>query len=1397
MSNLAFTDLGEATENLSFTTKKKKKNSPLKLLFKFYKIAYYQKIPREKSFLKQKIEAVFTTIIWWLQISSLLWLPDLPIEGWKKSMGIWHFIGFLRLDNTCSALGVINFCIYASISTILFNFAFIAILILFHKSIKLPELWISFCKKSLYLLTNFLSIPSIALLVFCLKLNFSSQKNAADYYDNSYVKDFEVSIFIQAFIFLSLILCFIILLADSIFTSDIRHSIANFDLKVKAHSQIDIHCALFEIIFSIFHSIVSKDNIEYFQFSLMVTSILLLIEAMKSLSYFSIFMNCLIAVKYCAVMCVAGIFFFGNIIDRAFLITLFTLTVMPILCVFIVQFLLHRVKNNKPDIPSDLQRIEGLFYAEHCLRPFLCSDNIEFKDKIFSSLGKCYNNTKLHKNKLLVIWEVNYCIFTLNNEALAKIKFSKIADSIFSLEGNYQEYICKKTLSEFHSNESAEYLDYFQKIHDSKLEDEIICTKLLDFWKELVSINPNINILNKHAKMISESIKNLDKEYTHLSSLFPKCKEPLVFYSTFARDILYDNEKSAILEYKIKSIDKITTSSSKDSKSFNYFDDDSGIILASAEIENFGKISFANGRACEILKCPIDDIIENNISSIIPYPYSELFNKGLYNLLQLVDDANLKLPDSFFFALPDDHIIECTGKMSIACFSSKLWFVLIFREKITKRQFAIISSNGDIYAHSKKFAKFAAQKSKNLQYYNISQLFPNLHDTNLQPWKLYPVPSITIETYLAYCVIEFYNIKIPYIILVNDPDEISSWKHGHFGDFQSPEPGIIKKVHSALHLKRHLTVNGSKNFQSEETLNFSQKLHSKETAFRTDTSHFDSSFDVLLSGGIIENEKSSLRSSVKSESLSQTYTLNHIVKLSTRALKIFHIMLVLSMVTAIVTNLIVVFYISSKVKSESNIDVPITLGKLQEVFHAYTFYARAVSVIESLNGPPEILAFSYENYYTQAKNLEELYQNIVSTLLNWKSCSMTIFTDEKAVIWSTTGGIHLEKTNLINIIADFIKNGNDFIAKQIKKEDNSDELRFFSLNGYWQAFRYCNDTLFELNDCVIEEINTLELQMNILLSVGFGILLLCFIIIIPFCLSAIKMENNFWNLIKKNAYINYGKLKQACLDRLINIHERDYNVSDEGKKSKEANLKNYWKYVWRISVYLLIALLFVLFNSLYLYKHCALLLYLRPNLLVNLINTQVLYKNLMVWSSELTVVGVPQSLTTLLANSNPFMTTEAKFHEVWKYLSYSEKKLRDKKYSILLNDEFMKIFYEKTENISNFLEYGTYSAGKLLAIEGSYMDYSHRYDFLVVWEYLMIELNNIDNQLDLLIDLVDTESKNEINFQLDLIIASLVLFVASSLAIYLGCYLPFFSREKKNLERMQSITKLIPNKYIR
>ncbi|CAG9311140.1 unnamed protein product [Blepharisma stoltei] len=1393
----------EDTSQLKRINRIRGKKSLINSIFEFYRASYYKKNPKERALFNQKVQVIFTNLIWCIQISSLLWIPDLQITGWKDIMTVWEYLGYLRLDTICAASNVVNFCIYASLGIILFNFTGILFLAsLIYHSVRIPRIFYRTFRRTLYIGSHFSLIPNVALLTLCLKYSFFPKDYALEYPEGNNGSDFKVNVGLLVAIIILLIIYFFILLLNAVFSGDIRHSMAKQILEARAHSRVEFHLAFFTYLSPILHAFLAVYNIVYFQILIMIFSGILMAEVMIYLPYFSTFVNCIMALRFFIVMMMAFIFVFARIIDKAFVITLFAAIILPILCLILIQIIIILQRKIKNEIPASIKLGTDIYGFEHLLRYALCLNNSIHSDQILQIFADCFLNSKLYSYKLTTIWETNYCIFTLNNDVLAKIKLSKGRESDITLEGIYQEYSCKKILSDYDSNESTEFLKYFNKIQDIRIEDEIVCNDLLDFWKELVSFKPELQKLNKMLISISDSIFYLNKEYTNLVVKFPKSKEAYLMYSSYVRNILSDVEKANYLESRMRSIGKIATNSFRDNKNISYFDESNGLIIISGENKDFGKITYANSKAAEILKYPLQGIIENSIDFFMPKPYSIYF-KDIYTNIQPISDTELDLPPTIFLKLPNHSIIQCSGRISVTSIQNSIILVFAFKEKESKHQIALVSEEGEIYDYTEKFVENSGKTAKNLRGHSLKKLFPSLTSKNLVPFEPYKLYS-TKETYLILCNSTFLGLSINYIVLLNDYLEIESWKHG---DAEEAKFGKNIRFSSASNISLKYASSILPGDEAEKSTRTAREMKTVGFDSKPDVSQASIEDTIALTEicekleNLEKNEKivESEKMSQKSDNLSQSHVLENIVISTSKSINIFHCVFIISIIVVLATNSAVLFYTSSKVESASNIDIPITVGNIEKAINSIAHFARGILVIKDSQGPQEIIDYCFDHFLSTLAALDDLHLIVLTNVTGSSSCSSrNIFSDENIDYWKVDDGFYLEKTNLIDLLADFIRKGNSFAGKLDNWENVTEELIFFVVNGWGETLKRCNSSFYDSVDCELNGINDLKVKMDALLSVGFGVLVLCNLIMIPFGISVVNMKNKFWNLIKEFALISYIELKQACIDRLSSIHgECDIMFTDGNRMSKKANFKNYWKYTWRIGAYLLITFVFYLINISYLYLNCADFLYLRPTLLRNIINSQVLYIELSVWSSEILAEDSLFDLRDIIPEAYPFKEPEIKANEVYSALEYSISQLKNKKYNPLLSDAYMAKFYEHFSNSTNYMEHGALAGGNIITVDSSYMDNAHEKDWIGTWYNLMVELDELDLKYDILISSADSDSLSVIKSQLNWIIISLVIYIFFSLLLYLIFYLPFFRKEINNLKRMKVMSSIIPVKYSR
>ncbi|CAG9323970.1 unnamed protein product [Blepharisma stoltei] len=984
----------------------KKKKSIEDTIFEFFFILYYHHNCKEKSLVKQKLKLAIEATIWCLQMVSLLWIPNLLISDWEANMTMWVAIGYVKIDNTCSAFDIEDKCLYISMA-----YDFIVILGIFacflaiYFSKSLPKIIISLLNRLIWLWLNFLCIPSLEIFTLFLKYS-SQQKNVTEYKKNEDSAKYEISSPIQTLSIIAILICFLTILLYSILSSEIRHCAAKSTVNAKAHSKIEIHTAIFTFSFPVFYSIFADNYILHLQILALIISVFLIAETISFFPYFSEYCSIVVIIRFFIVALVSFLFIFGYCLDNSLSISIFAIILLPISIIFIIIYTLKLHKKLSKNIPESIDGIHDQYHLEKSLRYALCSENHKNKDEIIRIFENFFLFKGLHRCKLQIIWIANYCLFTLKNGALAKIKLSKAKSlSEWSLEARYQEYLCNRIITEFDSNESVSYENYYHKINQIKHQDRKLCENLSSFWEEVTSKNLSFYNLIRTLNSIDDGIEFLNAEYKQLTTKYHNSRDALIMYFLYMRNILHDYDNSDKINYKLRFFDRIFSSITNNTQNLSCFNSSNGILLISNEDENFGEILSANSKAMSFFNLSLHDIIGNNIQSFIPEPYKTKILDKMNHMVHFSSTTDTYFNDGCFFISKKNYLLETIGKASITSINSVLVTILVFKINRTQHQAALVSEEGEIYCYSEGFSEIAGN-CNNLAGLNIKSLFPCLEKTELQPLTPYHIPGLKSETILIFMHSEFYSIKIPYVLLINDPNEIIKWKDENWRtqyDFSSensvrPTPFSFQMLKSSV---------------SEEN----SPLLSKEALGHDYLS--DETTKII-------KEKNNTEKSQSTESSSQCVFLQ-MIKISSRSIDVLHLILVLlvtfnQICVVIFTNLAVLFYAFNRINAVRDLSLPKALGDIGKSFQQIGLLSRLIFIFYPLSQAASIVNFCFSRFEENVKNLDNLYTNISGNLTNWGSCSGNdIFSENNINLWKIDDDIYKEKTNLIDTISQFIQ----------------------------------------------------------------------------------------------------------------------------------------------------------------------------------------------------------------------------------------------------------------------------------------------------------------------------------------------------------------------------------------
>ncbi|CAG9311164.1 unnamed protein product [Blepharisma stoltei] len=1359
----------------------KKEKSIKDSIFEFYCRLFNRTRNQEDSVTRQKLIIAIEGTIWCLQVISLLYVPDMPITNWKNNMIIWEVIGHIKIDNTCSALGIIDECFFILLSFTYASFTSVIILVIaIYYSYSLPSQVFTILYYLFYLWSIFFLIPSIEIFSLFFKYNFLSQNKISEYEDGKQLADFEVGSIWKITIIFLLIFGFILYLFYTEFSAEIRHSAIEKNLNAKAHSRIDTHIAIFTYIFPIAFALFAKDHIIYLQILAIFFSMILLKETANLLPYFSIFCNTVIILRLCFIALFSFIFILGRLMDNSLAISLLLIILGPLSSVFIIQFSIKLQTKPNKDIPENLNKINSQYDLEKSIRHELCSNSTAHKDEIIKIFENFFIEKRLNGNKLQAIWAANYCYFTLQDESLAKIKLAKtkyIPDS--GLESNYQEYLCHKNILEACASQSSQFSNYFLQFHTIKKADQKLCINLFNFWNEITSTKPDLTKLKKSLSRINNEISELNSNYHQIFTKFPNSRESLALYVSYTKDITYEYEKSNLIEVKLRAIERSQSNPINNSSNFSYFNDNNGVLVISNEPSNFGEILFANPKSSEIFKLPLKNIASDNFFNFIDPYYKERVREKSKQFIQFSSVSEIDLSQGFFLTVRN-NLLDCTGKLWATSINSLLVAILVFKPKENSHQFALVSESGEIIRYSRNFAKILRKSDENLIGCKLKKLF--FKSENFE-WKLdfpYHIKQNFGEYLLILSLYEIYNIKIPYIILINDSEEIFKWQNSN-----KPAQNDQEKLEVA-------TNKLSVNFAECDTFRTISSYHKENQR--------DEDLDSKMNLFTDEDAKNSSDQQDAKSQVSVTaiqHKFLNMVHSSARSINILHLAFVFSIITVLAVNIAVLAYAFADIKFISDMNLLVNIGKAGKNFQRIALYAQILLIVPSLqieNGDLLIIA-SVEKYVQALSELETVYSSIISNSRNWNACSsQSILGEDKMNLWSTEDWTAREKANLIDTISMFIKNGNEFERKLADPSENPWSVyRFLLLNGWGVALDYCNQSLIDIIECQESMMIEFKSQMIILLILGPAVLIACILMILPFYYSIFKIENILWNNIRKNAFNSYSELKQTILERLKEVHAKSENLFSYQNPSMEPYIfKSYWRYSWRILAYLAAVILFCLINTTYLYEECSQYLMDRPEVLKDLIQNQILYTTAAVWGQQMSGETYGLGLWLQFPFATPFSRSTPIINSTIISIENKKLALRNSKFSSILSDNFRRLFYENNNGVCPYFDLGVYAAQELWRFDIYTLAYGNSNPQF--WVDFMDNLQHIDEFYTSAIDEIDKYSQSVIDDQMKIITISLISFIMCSFVAYFGFYLLFFRNEKKYMQKINAILKIIPSK---
>ncbi|OMJ90888.1 hypothetical protein SteCoe_6650 [Stentor coeruleus] len=1305
---------------------------------------------------------------------QLLWNPELTINSWDKYSKFWEIIRIPSFDAAAAKFNVLPQFFYVLVADLGIILALIISLCILRFIKRKPPVIVLAIARFIWTVTSeIVFIPAI--ICFMIVFKYSSGNYV-------YVQEYVGEIIAENMNFgssgkiLSAFLCFLVIVYTFVYES------CAFDIKVenekslndsRLHGKVNISIRIISMLNCILYVFFQKTNYEVYLILFIVLHGLLSFGMVYYIPYYSIFVNFMQFFVQFNCSCTAIFFLIGDFLNTAQIPFITTIIFQPILLILSYETVLYRFSH----IPEPCESFGKPFeiYALS-IRKYL--GNGELKEGLIKSMN---NNYKAYPNKLNRLLQTYYCIDELKNPILGLNKIITTSHGGLDIFSNFQVYKCKSALKTYCSEncEGFKLYKYFVDFALTKEKDHFFCNLYSNFLSKMLEKSPELKKLKFFVKELAQNMKKLKTNYEELITSFPSAFETKEMYGSLLIHIFCEVEIGHKYMSKMPGSDNLHMKIML-KNNFNFTSDRCFFVVSGKEL-TLGKIIYYNKNFINLIGISDETIHGFYLDEIIPPLFRDGHNKHLKNFLE--NHTNNIIFHTYSLCILDasGYLVECIISSETIGYKSSVDFICtIDPVKSKDKEMAIITPNGYIWSHTKGFPLMLGFEVDFVEHKFLNSLIPDIDIENLKPNQLVKVLIRDIEK-------KKFKKCLNFLLKIEKVGKVSIYFL-----YVSADEAEMRRFMTDRNEDLNIDPNKSKIFASYMQSNFEE--------FKTNVVKKVAIFDERGSRADIDkdnemNEKSKISShssSVTFLTFRESLSLNKAI----RVLNITKLVLLISTIVIIASNIAILSYISKEVNHSNSLQAFNHLSSLAYAVSQMALYMRMVDL-----GYQNSLDYQSDLNRT-LNNLELLktYQNLLfSDYDSWSYCKSSKII-KKSVIpyWVLENKPTLKTGTLHEIIGLLIQNAYEIIAK-IEKNDNSydDNLFFIIFNSLGSSFQQTNLALKNLVTCELNRVDKLSTIKNYLLIIAIVILAASALFMVFYLLSIDKFLNILWEYVRKRVHSGYFEVKHLVLERLTQYHNEIENTENESehvdyKSKKELKFWHSFMYISRFSLLFFFGGLFFGVSILVFYENIHGYLIYRPTLVYTLMRRRIEMTEICIYTLEYELGNSTLSIKSRFPMFNDLKEPKQAAENALDSIVTTRKVLREKGIIKLMSPELFTKIYERISGVSTFISLGTFRGLAFLVQEARYIVFNNMSDSL---ETLKIFFSHVleYNSLSVTVSLsANSDSKEIIEKQLSKLIYFNGFCCFFLCMIYLLYFYPFLCGEIDLVHKITKILMIIP-----
>ena len=469
------------------------------------------------------------------------------------------------------------------------------------------------------------------------------------------------------------------------FCFEISHTKANKTFNAKSMPNVDLMVVLIDFIHCLCFVSIQQSYYLYYFYANVFTFGVCAWSHLFYLPFYSDFVNFIKFFVYFDCFCVSLFFIIASFMNDATIAMILSVVSQPIIFIIVknaIEYRKLKIKTIESNTSSKLSNFE-----------LSARESLKIDTNPLGLMKKMYKNYSIQQNKLIFVYQANYCSKILRNPHLALVKASQTDYNGFSLFTNFQIYKCQKSLESTNIKTSTglRLFLYLRDLYYILKEDKNFCMFFLKFFKVILSKNPNISDFSNSVKILADLVEKLKKKYEDCLKKNSNSQIVNEMYGSLLTKILFDYEKGET--HLLSSINCAKSFSDLEEKNI-FLKKDLHYMIISGSLNETGKILFASNNLKGLLGLNFDKERKNYLYEIIPKPYSESHDLNLIKFVMNSLSNKLEVNASLFLSNNEGFLIECILHIECVGFDSSVMFITIFDfNKTFDREAAIIDEN--------------------------------------------------------------------------------------------------------------------------------------------------------------------------------------------------------------------------------------------------------------------------------------------------------------------------------------------------------------------------------------------------------------------------------------------------------------------------------------------------------------------------------------------------------------------------------------------------------------------------------------------------------------------------------------------------------------------------------